>query len=71
MVDKISSHFSEGQIQGFMEDLQLSYTETILYLWFYNNVGICTNDLKKDNGRAMYLKFAKSVAKLIKEDKVG
>ena len=66
--DIIQKHFSEGQIQGFMNDLQLSYTETILYLWLFNYVSICPKDLKTDLGRPMYLKFAKGISKIFKVD---
>lgn len=63
----VGKHFSEGQIKGFMNDLELSYTEAVLYLWFYNFVSICQKDLKTDNGRPMYLRFARSAANLIEK----
>ena len=50
-----------------MKDLELSYFETVLYLWFYNRVGISAKDRGTSNGRPMYIKFAKSTGKLIKE----
>lgn len=67
--DLIQRHFSEGQIQGFMKDLNLTYFETVLYLWFFNNVSICLKDVKTDLGRPMYLEFAKGAGKLVKEQK--
>lgn len=67
----IQKHFSDGQIQGFMNDLHLSRIETIFYLWFFNFVSICQKDLKLDCGRQMYFEFAKGAGKLLKEvDKI-
>lgn len=65
--DEIAEHFSEGQIKGFMKDLDMTYLEAVCYLYFYNNVGISTRDRSKDNGRPMYVKFAKSISGIIKE----
>lgn len=66
-IDLISKHFSDGQIKGFMNDLELNYIEAVLYLWFFNNVSITSKERDTDCGRAMYIKFAKSVGKVIKE----
>lgn len=63
----IQEHFTEGQIKGFMRDLSLSYIEAVLYLWFYNNVSITNKERNTDSGRPMYIKFAKSAGKIIKE----
>ena len=61
----IQKNFSDGQIQGFMRELNLTYFETVLYLWFYNHVSISTKERDTDNGRPMYIKFAKSAGKVI------
>ena len=66
--ETIHNNFSEGQIQGFMKDLNLSYFESVMYLWFYNHVGICARDLNQNLGRAMYIKFARGISKIIKEE---
>lgn len=65
----IKGNFSEGQIKGFMRELNLTYFETVLYLWFFNNVSITNKERDSDAGRPMYIKFAKNVGKLVKEQK--
>jgi hypothetical protein len=62
--EKIAKHFSEGQIAGFMRELEMSYTEALFYLWLYNFVGICRKELETDNGRPMYRKFARCINSL-------
>ena len=64
----IAKHFTDEQIKGFMKELDMTRLETILYLWAYNNIGVCRLDLK-DNGRPMYRKFAKGFGKLLQEHK--
>lgn len=63
----IQEHFSEGQIKGFMQDLELNYIETVLYLWFYNYCSISSKEIDIDNGRPMYIKFAKSAGRIFKK----
>jgi len=67
-IEKIGEHFSEGQIKGFMVDLDMTYLEAILYLWFFNYVSITNQDRNKDCGRAMYIKFAKAITEITKEN---
>lgn len=61
--DKLAKgHFSEGQIAGFMRENKWTREYTLLYLWFYNNVGVnWKKDVKEDNGRGMYRKFAEAI----------
>lgn len=63
---EIAKHWEEGRIQCFMKELGLTRLETILYLWAFNYIFICQNDLK-DLGRPMYVKFAQGFSRLIKE----
>lgn len=65
--EKIAKHFSEGQIAGFMRELEMSYTEALFYLWLYNFVSICRKELETDNGRPMYKLFARGINKLFVE----
>lgn len=67
--EKINKHFSDEKIQAYMRELGLTKLESILYLWFYNNAHIKLDDFKKDNGRPMFVRFAKSITDLIKECK--
>ena len=67
--EKVEGNFTEGQIKGFMKDLNMTYIEAVCYLYFFNNVSITTQERNKDCGRAMYIKFAKSVGEIfIKEN---
>ena len=67
--EKINKHFSDEKIQAFMQELELTKLECILYLWFYNNAHVKLDDFKKDCGRQMFVKFAKSITDLINECK--
>lgn len=67
--EKINKHFSDEKIQAYMQELVLTKLESILYLWFYNNAHVVLDDFKKDNGRQMFVKFAKSITDLINECK--
>lgn len=61
--DKIANGFSEGQIAGFMRENNWTRECTLLYLWFYNYVGInWKKDVKEDNGRGMYRKYAEAIS---------
>ena len=66
--DMVKEHFSDGQIKGFMEELNFTYTETILYLWLFNYVSITPKERNTDMGRPMYRKIAKCVARILKEE---
>ena len=57
-------HFTEGQIKAFMKEYDFNYIQSVLYLWFFNNVSISPKDLKTESGRPMYRAFAESVADL-------
>lgn len=67
--EKINKHFSDEKIQAYMRELGLTKLECILYLWFYNNAHVTLYDFKKDNGRPMFVRFAKSITDLINECK--
>ena len=62
--DLLDIHFTEGQIKAFMREYNFNYIQSVLYLWFYNNVSISPKDLKTDTGRPMYREFAESVKDL-------
>lgn len=47
------------------EEKEMSFVETIIYLWLFNNVSISATDRSKDSGRKMYEKFAKGMSKLL------
>lgn len=64
--EEISKYWEEERIQDFMQELNLSRLEAIIYLWSFNNISISKDDLK-DLGRPMYIKFATSISDLIKE----
>ena len=63
----IQKHFTDGQIKGFMRELNFDKIQTLMYLWFFNFVSIQLQDLRKDGGRGMYRKFAESVGEIISE----
>lgn len=65
---KIYQHWNKGKIEELSKEKGLTFLETILYLWLYNNVSISAADRSKDSGRQMYEKFAKGVAKLLEEE---
>ena len=68
---KIYQHWNKGKIEELSKEKGLTFLETILYLWLYNNVSISAADRSKDSGRQMYEKFAKGVAKLLEEETQG
>lgn len=49
-------------IEKIKRENNLSNLEVAYYLYFFNNVSISKKDLKENNGKEMYLKFAKAVA---------
>ena len=56
--DKIATSFHPGQIEEC----------ALLYLWFYNNVSVnWLADVKRNNGRGMYRKFAEAISNRILE----
>lgn len=67
--DKINKHFNDGQIQAYMREFNLTEQESILYLYFFNNAHITLYDFKKDCGRPMFIKFAKTITNFIEEFK--
>lgn len=67
--EKINKYFSDEKIIAYMKEHNLSVTESILYLWFYNNAHVTLDDFKKDNGRQMFVKFAKTMTDFIEEFK--
>ncbi len=67
--DKIAEAFHPGQIEGFMKENNWTRECTLLYLWFYNNVGInWKKDVKEDFGRGMYKKYALAITNNLLED---
>ena len=65
--EKVEKHFNKGQILGFAEELEVSQIAALAYLYFFNNVSISLNDVKKDCGRGMYRKFAQGFNKMLLE----
>lgn len=63
--EKIKKHFGEEQIKAYAIQKKLSELGALAYLYFYNHVSISTDMQRKDNGRAMYLEFAKGLQRLI------
>ena len=58
-------HWSEARIKGYAKEFNMSYLEALLYLWFFNNVSVSTDDQRKDLGREMYRKFARGTARFL------
>ena len=66
-MEKIKEHWTKERIVGFANELDLTQIGALFYLYFYNFVSICPKDLTKNNGRAMYVKFAQGVEDLIRD----
>lgn len=68
--DKIATSFHPGQVAGYMQELNYTRKCTLLYLWLYNNVSVnWLTDVKRDNGRGMYRKFAEAISNRLLEGK--
>lgn len=65
--EKVEKHFSKGQILGYAKELEVSQIAALAYLYFFNNVSISLNDVKKDSGRGMYREFAQCLNKMLLE----
>lgn len=63
--EKVFEHFSEDKIEEYMEKNDMSYLESMLYLWLFNNVSVSIDDQRKNCGREMYKKFANGVTKFL------
>ena len=63
--EEIYKHWSKERIQGYAKEFNFSFLEALLYLWFFNNVSVSTDDQRKDLGREMYRKFAKGTARIL------
>lgn len=68
IIKEIKKDFTDGQVKNFMNEYNISELESCLYLYFFNNVSVHTDDQRKDSGRKMYLSFAKAVGKLFEND---
>ena len=68
IIKEIKKGFTDGQVKNFMNEYNISELESCLYLYFFNNVSVHTDDQRKDCGRKMYLSFAKAVGKLFEND---
>ena len=66
--NKVFQHWKKEKIEEISKEKGLTFLETILYLWLYNNVSISAADRSKDSGRQMYEKFAKGIAKFLEEE---
>ena len=67
----IKKHFSDGQIKGYMNELNCDYIESFLYLWLFNYVSITPKERNTDMGRPMYRKIAKCIGKILKKVEVN
>ncbi len=65
--EKVEKHFNKGQIIAYAKELKVSDMAALAYLYFFNNVSISLNDLKKDCGRAMYREFARGLNEMLIE----
>lgn len=63
--EKVFEHWTEARIEGYAKEFNMTYLEAMLYLWFFNNVSVSTDDQRKDLGREMYRKFAKGTARFL------
>lgn len=62
---KVFEHWTEARIEGYAKELNMTYLEAMLYLWFFNFVSVSTDDQRKDSGREMYKKFARGTARFL------
>lgn len=63
--EKIYKNWSKEKIENISKERGLSFFETIMYLYFFNNVGISETDRSKNFGKKMYEKFAKATTKFL------
>lgn len=57
--ETLFKHWSKETIEKISSERKMSFLETVIYLWLYNNVSISAADRSIDSGRKMYEKFAK------------
>lgn len=62
---QLYKHWNKGTIEKISSEKNMSFLETVIYLWLYNNVSISAADRSKDSGRQMYEKFAKGIVKFL------
>lgn len=63
--EKIYQYWGKEKIENIAKEREWSFFETIMYLYFFNNVGISEKDRSKDCGRKMYEKFAKATTEFL------
>ena len=63
--EKIYQHWSKEKIEEISKERGLGFFETIMYLYFFNNVGISETDRNKNFGKKMYEKFAKATTEFL------
>lgn len=63
--EKVFEHWTEARIEGYAKEMNMTYLEAMLYLWFFNNVSVSCDDQAKDLGREMYRKFARGTARFL------
>lgn len=66
--EEINKNFTEGQIKAYMKEYDISYVEAVAYLYFFNYAHVRLDDFKKDFGRQMFLKHAKVLPMIFKEN---
>ena len=66
--EHLYKHWNKKTIEKISSEKNMSFLETVIYLWLYNNVSISAADRSKDSGRQMYEKFAKGIAKFLEEE---
>lgn len=63
----MAREFEAGQIKAYEEKLGVSYIESLLYLWLFNHFHTNSKEVTTDLGRPMYIKLAKVLSRIIKE----
>lgn len=57
--EQLYKYWNKETIEKISSERKMSFLETVIYLWLYNNVSISSADRSIDFGRKMYEKFAK------------
>lgn len=63
--EQLYKHWNKETIEKISSEKNMSFLETVIYLWLYNNVSISAKDRDIDFGRKMYEKFAKGIVKFL------
>ena len=69
--EQLYKHWNKDTIEKISSEKNMSFLETVIYLWLYNNVSISAKDRDIDFGRKMYEKFAKGIVKFLTDRTKG